>query len=133
MEIKPDDIQNLAREYERVLQTGGGDVLERLIILEENQIDYFDCLLRTTRNARIVNYLKNLAFRALAILSTKNGQSAYIPSVRSPESCANSLSRALNTQVDIFILLDKYDAPFADKAELISLENRKAALIAALR
>ncbi len=137
MEINPTDIQNMTREYERALSSvnpSQSEVIERLIILEENQLDYFDCLSRSSRNGRTVNYLKNLNFRILNILAVKNGQPSYIPSVRTPEPCCSSpLSRAMNAQLDIFILLDRLDTPFADRAELISLENRKASLLAMLR
>lgn len=134
MDINPADVQKLTKEYEKALSSGvNDDVYERIIVLEETQLDLLDCLLRASRCGRTINYLKNLTFRTLNILSVKNGESSYIPSVRTPQSCSSPLTRLLNAQLDVFLLLDKLDAPFADRAELLSLENRKTALIASLR
>ncbi len=135
MDINPADIQKLTKEYEQALTTAdeNGDLYERLIVLEENQLDAFDCMLRTSRCGRTVTYLKNLSFRILNILSVKNGQNAYLPSVRTPSACGNALSRATATQLDIFVLADKINLPFSDKAEFLSLENRKLAVLNTLR
>lgn len=135
MDINPEDIQRMTREYERALARTGdnGDLYERLIVLEENQLEAFDCLLRGSRCGRTITYLKNLSFRILNILSISSGQNSYIPSVRTPSSCNNALSLANSAQLDIFVLIDRIDLPYADKAELIALENRKSALLASLR
>lgn len=135
MDINPADIQKLTKEYEQALTTAdeNGDLYERLIVLEENQLDAFDCLIRTNRYGRTVTYLKNLSFRILNILSVKNGQTSYLPSVRTPSACGNALARATATQLDIFVLADKIDLPFQDKAEFLSLENRKLAVLNTLR
>lgn len=139
MDINPNTVEQMAREYSRSLGTSaaGGDagVFEQAIILEEEQLDLLNDLNARSSNRlnRTAGYLKNLVYRSLSAISRLNGTSSYIPSVRSsPSVCqtAAAAARLMNLQLDIFILLDRLSLPYADRAELLALENRKAALLA---
>lgn len=136
MDLDSKTMEKMAKEYAHTLASSDGadlTTLERLIILEEEQLDVLsDPTLRG--NARInktVAYLKNLTFRTLTLLSKAKGEETYIPSVRTVR-CPNNnpVSRLLNTQIDVFILMDKLDA--RDKTELLILENRKCALLSTM-
>lgn len=140
MDINPSTVEQMAREYSRALENGvsvnESSVYEQLIILEEEQLDLLNCLScrAPSRIGRTVNYLKNVIYRSLVILNRLNGGNSYIPSVRNaycpPQN--NVISRFMNIQLDIFVLMDKLSSPYSDRAELAMLENRKTALAASL-
>ncbi len=132
MEINPAEIKKMTAEYANALSSLPVDTWERIIVLEETQLDLIDCLLRSPRNGRTLNYLKSIIFRLLNILSSRNGATSYIPSVRTPTPCNNPTVRLLNAQLDIYILLDRLDIPYAEKAEILSYENRKQAILSSL-
>ena len=83
------------------------------------------------RPARTVAYLKSLTYRTLSLLTALKNET-YLPSVRSRCPAQNALSRFAALQVDIFVLYDEVTEKNAALAELLSLENRKAALIGGL-
>ena len=142
MDINPNTVEQMAREYGRALENANipannSSIYEQLIILEEEQLELVNCLnLRApSRTGRTVNYLRNVIFRSLVILSRLNGDGSYIPSVRNtccPNQQTNIFNRLITLQLDIFILLDRLTTPFADRAELLNLENRKMALFASI-
>ncbi len=141
MDINPNTVEQMAREYGRALEnanipTNNSTAYEQLIILEEEQLELLNCLNSrgSSRMGRTVNYLRNVIYRSLVIISRLNGDNSYIPSVRNA-CCPNQqniFNRLINLQLDIFILLDKLTAPYADRAELLMLENRKMATLATL-
>ncbi len=132
MDIDPTAVEQMAREYKTALDTLSDDVYERLTVLEEEQLDLLnDVNVRSSaRLNRTVNYLKNLIFRSLSLISSAAGNGSYIPSVRSTSPSCNAFNRINALQLDIFVLLDKLTAPYSERAELAMLENRKAALLA---
>lgn len=142
MDINPNTVEQMAREYGRALENSNfpannSSVYEQLIILEEEQLELLNCLncRAPTRIGRTVNYLRNIIYRSLVIISRLNGDSSYIPSVRNtccPSQQNNIFNRLITLQLDIFILLDKLTAPYSDRAELAMLENRKMSFLASL-
>ena len=130
--------EKMAREYREALATlpvNGTDTLERIVALEENQSEYLNALsLRVPAPARRnVNYLKNLVFRILQKLNILMKNDAYVPAFRNANvPCQALVSALLNTQINIFVLYDQLDLPYVELAEILSLENRKAALLALL-
>lgn len=142
MDINPNTVEQMAREYNRTLNTplsaNNSGTLEQIIILEEEQLDLlndFNTRQSSTRVSRTVNYLRNLVYRSLAVLNRMNGNSSYIPSMRNTNFLCqqqNATNRLFNLQLDIFILLDRLTTDYADRAEISMLENRKAALLASL-
>lgn len=141
MDINPNTVEQMAREYNRVLENAGANdassVYEQLIILEEEQLDLLnDISLRSSnRQNRTLSYLRNLVYRSLSVISRMNGDTSYIPSVRAFQnqcSASSVLNRLMILQLDIFILLDRLTSSYSDRAELSMLENRKAALLAGL-
>jgi len=126
-------LEKMAKEYAAALQNGASDgTLDRIVNLEEQQLDCLDDLpLRAPgRVSRTVAYLKSLTYRTLSLLSALKNET-YLPSVRSRCPAQNALSRFAALQVDIFVLYDALPAAPALN-ELLSLENRKAALIGGL-
>lgn len=141
MDINPTAVEQMAREYNRTLGalTASDDsgIYEQATILEEEQLDLLNEINVRSSNRlnRTVSYLKNVVFRSLAAINRANGNPSYIPSVRTQNvACSPSsiMNRLMNLQLDIFIILDKLSAPYADRAELLMLENRKAALLASM-
>ena len=132
------NIEKLAREYREALQTfstDGAATIEQIITLEENQSDYLGALaLRVSAPARRnVNYLKNLVYRILQKLNALLKNDSYVPAFRNANiPCSALIPSILNTQTSIFVLYDKLSVPYADLAEILALENRKAALLALL-
>ena len=130
-------IEKMAREYREVMATEGDNTatVERIVALEENQSEYLAALaLRVPSSARRnVNYLKNLVFRILQKLNALLKNDAYVPAFRNNNMpCQALVGSILGTQTNIFVLYDKLDLPYADLAEILALENRKAALLALL-
>ena len=108
---------------------------EQIVALEENQSEYLSALyLRAPASARrTVSYLKNLVFRILQKLNALIKNNAYVPAFRNANiPCSALVGAILNTQISIFVLYDRLDIPYADLSEILSLENRKAALLALL-
>lgn len=142
MDINPNTVEQMAREYNRTLNTpltsDNSGTLEQIIILEEEQLDLLNDFNTRQSNARVsrtVNYLRNLVYRSLSVLNRMNGSPSYIPSMRNttlmcPQQSATN--RLFNLQLDIFILLDRLTTDYSDRAEISMLENRKAALLASL-
>ncbi|MBR1748019.1 MAG: hypothetical protein IJ735_07440 [Clostridia bacterium] len=129
-------MEKMAREYKAALATAtDGTTVDRIIILEEEQLDCLDDLLYRSAGRsglnRAASYLKTLTFRTLTLLSALKGET-YLPSVRNRCPVQNAISRLKSLQVDIFVLLDELGMDYSTVAELLMLENRKAALIAAL-
>ena len=126
-----DKIEQLAREYKHALEASSSDdtsVVEQIIVLEENQLDYLNALLQRVppQARRTVNYLKNIVFRSLQKLNSILRNDSYVPSFRNVNIPNSSLIGAiLSTQISIFVLFDKINLPFNDIAEILSLENRK--------
>lgn len=129
------NIEQLAREYRNALEStapDGSAVIEQIIILEENQLDYLNGLIpRLPQNTRrTANYLKNVIYRSLSKLNALIKNTSYVPSFRNVNVPCQSLKSALlSTQISIFVLLDKLPLPYADIAEILSLENRKLGLL----
>ena len=127
-------LETMAKEYAAALKNGSSvDTIDRIVNLEEQQLD---CLDETPfrspgRPARTVAYLKSLTYRTLSLLAALKNET-YLPSVRSRCPAQNALSRFAALQVDIFVLYDEVTEKNAALAELLSLENRKAALIGGL-
>ena len=124
-------MENLAREYRTALSSDDGTI-DRIIRLEEEQLDSLDAASFRSpgRQERTVSYLKSLTYRTLSLLAARKNET-YLPSVRTRCAVQNPLNRFASLQVDIFLLYDEA-GDYASFAELLSLENRKAALIAGL-
>ena len=126
-------LEILAKEYKTALSSPpAADTIDRIVNLEEEQMD---CLNEVAfrspgRVNRTVSYLRSLTYRTMSLLAAVKKET-YLPSVRS--RCGNSapLNRFAALQVDIFVLFDTMPT---DPAifEILSLENRKAALIGGL-
>lgn len=131
-----DNIEKMAREYRealRTVSTDDGSVVERIITLEENQLDYLNALsLRVSPTARRnVNYLKSVVYRILQRLNALLKNDGYVPSFRNTNvPCSALVPVLLNTQTSIFSLYDELSYPYETVAELLSYENRKAAILA---
>ncbi len=129
------NLEQLAREYRNALENSaqdGSSVIEQIIILEENQLDYLNGLIPRlpASSRRTANYFKNIVFRSLSKLNALIKNTSYVPSFRNVNVPCQSLKNALlSTQISIFVLLDKLPLPYADIAEILSLENRKLALL----
>lgn len=129
-------IETLAREYREALSARKEDdplLLEQIVTLEENQIDYLDAILSrnqlSTSSTRTAQYLKNLLYRILNRLNELLKNPSYVPSFRSPRTPCRTLKAALEqSQIDIFVLYDKLSLSYDELAYLLSLENRKTAL-----
>ena len=132
------NMEKMAREYREALaafSVDGAATVEQIVVLEENQSEYLSALfLRSPASSRrVVSYLKNLAFRILQKLNALVKNNAYVPAFRNANiPCSALVGALLNTQISIFALYDKLDIPYSDLAEILELENRKAALLALL-
>ena len=131
------NLEALAREYREALSVRGEDdaqIIEQIIVLEENQLDYVDAILARAQlpqtSARVANYAKNLLYRILNKLNVLLKNPSYVPSFRNPQQPCRALrSTLIQSQINIFVLYDKLSLSYADLAELLSLENRKSAVI----
>ena len=125
-------LEKMAKEYKEAFARSADDTIDRIVNLEEEQLDCLDELAFRSpgRVNRTVSYLKTLTYRTLSRLSALKNET-YLPSVRSRCPTPNALQRFSSLQVDIFVLYDTM--PSDDElTELLSLENRKAALIGGL-
>lgn len=133
-------IERLAREYREALSSSNDDpavYLDQIVLIEENQLDFIDAILARNQLSptlsRTLNYVKNIVFRILNKLNALLKNPSYVPSFRSPQTPCRALkSTLLNSQISLFALYDKLPLPFSDLAELLSLENRKTALLGVL-
>ena len=126
-------LEKMAQAYQNATQNPSFDTVDRIINLEEQQLDSLDEVTFRSpgRQNRTIAYLKSLTYRTLSLLSAIKNES-YLPSVRSRCPTQNALSRFAALQVDIFVLYDELSTKFSSFAELLDLENRKAALIGGL-
>ncbi|NLL55998.1 MAG: hypothetical protein GX242_02160 [Clostridiales bacterium] len=134
------NFEQMAREYRDALanmpmSVDSSNYLEQIITLNENQLDCIFELRRCARTqlaCKLANYLKNLIFRSLAIATRLLNGDTYLPSFRNPHRfCSNALARLINAQIDIFVVLDRLSPLRNDLNELIHIENRKMAILAA--
>lgn len=125
-------MEKMAREYREILAAPNGDAIDRIVNLEEQQLDCLDDVLYRSTNRPNVNraasYLKTLTYRILSLLATIQKET-YLPSVRSRSPLPNPLSKLYDLQVDLFVLYDRLDRNYDELSELLSLENKKAALL----
>lgn len=137
------NFEQMAREYRDVLAQApiapaaidSSNYLEQIITLNENQLDWVYELRRCARTplaCKMANYLKNLICRSLAVATRLLNGSTYLPAFRNPcRFCGNPLARLVSTQIDIFVVLDRLSLLRNDLNELINIENRKMAILAA--
>ena len=81
------NLEQLAREYRNALENSaqdGSSVIEQIIILEENQLDYLNGLIPRlpASSRRTANYFKNIVFRSLSKLNALIKNTSYVPSFR---------------------------------------------------
>ena len=124
-------MEKMEKEYRSALALPD-DALERIVDLEEEQLDALEELLfRLNDRNRTASYIKTIVYRILSLLAgIRNG--TYLPSMRTRCPSGAPLPRLKRLQVDIFVLYDRLAPDYAALAELLSLENRKAALISGL-
>lgn len=135
------NFEQMAREYKNALaampiNTDSATYLERIIILGENQLSAYNDFMLTLRyplSQKMLNYLKTLTYQSLVVATKLLNGSLYIPPYRNigRGNPSTALCRMINDQIDIFILLDKLSSARTDLNELIDLENRKMAIMAA--
>lgn len=136
------NMEMLAKEYNKVLSeyvnttsTDDNSILERVMILLEDQAEIIEINSRcgTNRINRTLAYIKNLTYRSIVKVNQMLNNSAYIPSFHTNQGNVNSMvNRLLELQIDIFVLLDKLQGDYAFRAELLQWENRKTAFLASL-
>jgi hypothetical protein len=134
------NFEQMAREYKNALATvptvtDSDTYLEQIITISEGQFDALDDINTNSQLCkRMINYLKNLTYQTLIIVQKLLDGTNYVPQFRniSRNSSSTAKSRLINSQIDIFILLDKLATTRTDLAELISLENRKMAILSSL-
>lgn len=135
------NMEMLAKEYNKVLNeynnsnADDSSLLERVMILLETQIEIIEINSRCCCNRinKTLSYIKNLTYRSIVKVNEMLSSSAYIPTFRNSLVNVNgSISRLLEIQIDIFILLDKLQAEYLSRAELLQWENRKTAFLSSL-
>ena len=130
--------ERLAREYREALERADGETdVERIVALEENQLDAVNALLARAplsgTERRTLSYVKNVTYRILQKLNALVKNEAYVPSFRTVTTpCSSLLSSLVNTQIGIYVLYDAGTLPYASLSEILSLENRKTALLGTL-
>ena len=143
MQIDTDTVEKMAREYNQALSNynisdSSTNLLERLILLAENQLDIINFLLCCPQSrycSKILNYLKTLKTNSIININRLLDRGEYIPSFRNPErtlNYQNSYIKLVDLQIDIFILLDKLSLVREDIENLLILENRSMAVISVI-
>lgn len=136
------NMEMLAKEYNKVLSeyvnnatTDDKSILERVMILLEDQAEIIEINSRSCSNRinKTLSYIKNLTYRSIVKVNQMLGNSAYIPSFHTNQGSVNAMvGRLLEIQIDIFVLLDKLQSEYTTRAELLQWENRKTAFLASL-
>ncbi len=144
MQLDPDTVERMAREYNRSLadynriSDSAANLIEKIILLIENQLDIIDCLLccpQSRHCRKILNYLKNLKKASIIALNRLLNRGEYIPLYRNPDrirDCQNAFHRLVDIQIDIFILLDRLSLIKENLTNILILETRAMALIAVI-
>lgn len=141
MQIDTQSMEKMAREYNQVLSNydisdSSAGLLEKIIILSENQLDiinYMLCCPQSKQCKKSLNYLKTLITTAIIALHKLLDQGDYLPSFRNSDNMynyQNSYIKLTSLQLDIFILLDKLALVRNDIINIQMLENRIMSIIA---
>ncbi|MDD4315975.1 MAG: hypothetical protein PHC84_02315 [Clostridia bacterium] len=140
MQVDTGTIEKMAREYNQVLSNydisdNATNIIERLIMLSEDQLDIINCMLcqpQIRYCSKILNYLKTLITSAIIALNRLLNRGEYIPPFRNPrcnQSYSAAFMRLVELQLDIFVLLDKLAPLRSDITNVLILENRVMAVI----
>lgn len=140
MQIDTQSMEKMAREYNQVLSNyditdSSSGLLEKIIILSENQLDIINNMLyfnQSKQCKKSLNYLKNLIITAIIAIHKLLDKGDYVPSFRNPDnmtSYQNSYIKLTSLQLDNFILLDKLALVRNDIANIQMLENRVMSII----
>ncbi|MFW5780307.1 MAG: hypothetical protein ACOCWI_02520 [Bacillota bacterium] len=143
MQIDTDAVEKMAREYNQALSNynisdSSTNLLEKLIILSENQLDIINFLLCCPQSrycSKILNYLKTLKTNSIINMNRLLDKGEYIASFRNPERALNyqnSYMKLVDLQIDIFVLLDKLSQVREDIENILILENRSMAVISVI-
>lgn len=134
-----DNIKQMAKEYKELINNSkdGTEYYNQIINLQESQLDMLNalsfCLIQMPQQKKIINYCINCIYKSLDILAKLDNLETYTPEFRNPymPNTNRLMSNLINTQIDIFVLIDKVKS--ADTAALKAIENTKLGLISLLK
>jgi hypothetical protein len=140
MQVDPGTIEKMAREYNQVLSSyeisdSASNIIEKIISLSEDQLDIINLMLCQQLSrycAKILYYLKTLITSAIIALNRLLNRGEYIPPFRTPphnQRYISAYARLVETQLDIFVLLDKLTQLRNDLTDILILENRVMSVI----
>lgn len=140
MQLDTDTVERMAREYSQSLSDfsisdTASNLIERIILLSENQLDiinYMLCFPQSRRCSKILNYLKTLKTASIVAMYRLLNRGDYLPPFRNPERLIGyqaSYAKLVDIQIDIFILLDRLTQARENITDILILENRAMAIM----